>query len=40
MESFTNIMALDIQPHELKELQPDVKQIYERRMKIHLTTVE
>ena len=40
MQSYKDIMGLDIKHHELKMLKYQVRQIYERRIKMRLITAE
>ena len=40
MEIIQDIMALNLQPHDLEDLKPEVKRIYDRRLRMQLMTVE
>ena len=39
MENLQDILALNLQPHDLEDLKPEVKQIYDRRVRMQLITV-
>ena len=40
MENLQDILDMNLQPHDLEDLKPEVKQIYDRKVKMQLLTVE
>ena len=40
MEDLQDILELNLQPHDLDDLRPKVRQIYSRRMELQLMTVK
>ena len=40
MENLQDILDMNLQPHDLEDLKPKVRQIYSRRMEMKLMTVK
>ena len=40
MKNLQDVRALNLQPHDLEDLKPEVKHIYDRRLRMQLMTVE
>ena len=40
MENRQDILALNLYPHDLEDLKPEVRRIYDRRVRMQLMTVE